>query len=39
MKGDYALYDKEITEQERVITELARPRPHTYAISATGGMK
>jgi hypothetical protein len=33
MKGDFGLYDKEIAEQERVIAQLRRPRPHTYWIS------
>lgn len=33
MKGDFGLYDKEIAEQERLIAQLRRPRPHTYLIS------
>ncbi len=39
MQGDFALYDKEIAAQERVIAEARQPRPHVYAISAKGAMK
>jgi lysophospholipase L1-like esterase len=39
MKGDFGLYDKEIAEQERVIAQARRPRPHTYVIAPKGGMK
>jgi lysophospholipase L1-like esterase len=39
MKGDFGLYDKEIADQERVIAEARRPRPHTYVISPAGGLK
>ena len=39
MQGDYALYDKEIAEQERAIAAARQPRPHTYAIAPKGETK
>jgi lysophospholipase L1-like esterase len=39
MKGDYALYDKAIADQERAIAGLRGPAPHVYAITKVGGTK
>jgi lysophospholipase L1-like esterase len=33
MQGDFALYDKEIADQERIIAEARRPRPHAFVLS------
>jgi lysophospholipase L1-like esterase len=39
MRGDYALYDKQIAEEEQNIANLRRPRPHSFAIAAKRGAK
>jgi lysophospholipase L1-like esterase len=39
MQGDYALYDKEIIEQDRVVAARRCPQPHEVVISAAGAKK
>jgi lysophospholipase L1-like esterase len=39
IRGDFALYDKDIARQEQAIARARTPRPHTYEISATKGTK
>jgi lysophospholipase L1-like esterase len=39
MRGDYALYDKEIAGAEEVIAKTRRPRPYACEIVAKGGPK
>ncbi len=39
LRGDYALYDKDIARAEQAIARARTPRPHTYELSATEGMR
>ncbi len=34
IRGDFALYDKDIAREEKAIAQARRPRPHTYEITA-----